>query len=109
MVTNSWPALWNRTQALVLMPLKTHRVEKMELVKPIVTLSPHTDKKERIFMSGGQLDGWKWDCRRHAARRLNVSRSVVQRLWDQYQSEDSVSKDLFQADHELQHLQKTVF
>ncbi|GFU04355.1 paired domain-containing protein [Trichonephila clavipes] len=25
------------------------------------------------------------------ARRLNVSRSVVQRLWDQYQSEDSVS------------------
>ncbi|GFV19547.1 uncharacterized protein TNCV_4846941 [Trichonephila clavipes] len=25
-----------------------------------------------------------------AARRLNVSRSVVQRLWDQYQSEDSV-------------------
>ncbi|GFW99698.1 transposable element Tcb2 transposase [Trichonephila clavipes] len=42
-----------------------------------------------------------------AARRLNVSRSVVQRLWDQYQSEDSVSKDLFQADHELQHLQKT--
>ncbi|GFU33024.1 transposable element Tcb2 transposase [Trichonephila clavipes] len=36
-----------------------------------------------------------------AARRLNVSRSVVQRLWDQYQSEDSVSKDLFQADHEL--------
>ncbi|GFV16877.1 paired domain-containing protein [Trichonephila clavipes] len=43
------------------------------------------------------------------ARRLNVSRSVVQRLWDQYQSEDSVSEDLFQADHELQHLQKTVF
>ncbi|GFU08021.1 uncharacterized protein TNCV_1527611 [Trichonephila clavipes] len=28
-----------------------------------------------------------------AARRLNVSRSVVQRLWDQYQSEDSVSED----------------
>ncbi|GFW46487.1 transposable element Tcb2 transposase [Trichonephila clavipes] len=27
-----------------------------------------------------------------AARRLNVSRSVVQRLWDQYQSEDSVSR-----------------
>ncbi|GFW46710.1 paired domain-containing protein [Trichonephila clavipes] len=44
-----------------------------------------------------------------AARRLNVSRIVVQRLWDQYQSEDSVSEDLFQADHELQHLQKTVF
>ncbi|GFW44715.1 paired domain-containing protein [Trichonephila clavipes] len=44
-----------------------------------------------------------------AARRLNVSRSVVQRLWDQYQSEDSVSEDLFQADHKLQHLQKTVF
>ncbi|GFU86591.1 uncharacterized protein TNCV_757711 [Trichonephila clavipes] len=43
---------------------------------------------------------------------LDVSmcpRSVVQRLWDQYQSEDSVSEDLFQADHELQHLQKTVF
>ncbi|GFX39799.1 transposable element Tcb2 transposase [Trichonephila clavipes] len=34
---------------------------------------------------GGQLDGWKWDC-------LNVSRSVVQRLWDQYQSEDYVSR-----------------
>ncbi|GFW14159.1 uncharacterized protein TNCV_3547481 [Trichonephila clavipes] len=30
-----------------------------------------------------------------AARRLNVSRSVVQRLWDQYQSEDSVSEHLF--------------
>ncbi|GFT30248.1 transposable element Tcb2 transposase [Trichonephila clavipes] len=42
-----------------------------------------------------------------AARRLNVSRSVVQRLWDQYQF--SVSRNLFQADHELQHLQKTVF
>ncbi|GFX21230.1 transposable element Tcb2 transposase [Trichonephila clavipes] len=27
-----------------------------------------------------------------AARRLNVSRSVFQRLWDQYQSEDSVSR-----------------
>ncbi|GFX48288.1 transposable element Tcb2 transposase [Trichonephila clavipes] len=27
-----------------------------------------------------------------AARRLNVSRSVVQRLWDQYQSEDSLSR-----------------
>ncbi|GFV52158.1 transposable element Tcb2 transposase [Trichonephila clavipes] len=27
-----------------------------------------------------------------AARRLIVSRSVVQRLWDQYQSEDSVSR-----------------
>ncbi|GFX20982.1 transposable element Tc3 transposase [Trichonephila clavipes] len=27
-----------------------------------------------------------------AARRLNVSRSVVQRLWDQYQSEVSVSR-----------------
>ncbi|GFT18403.1 transposable element Tcb2 transposase [Trichonephila clavipes] len=27
-----------------------------------------------------------------AARRLNVSRSVVQRLWDEYQSEDSVSR-----------------
>ncbi|GFU78003.1 transposable element Tc3 transposase [Trichonephila clavipes] len=26
------------------------------------------------------------------ARRLNVSRSVVQRLWDQYRSEDSVSR-----------------
>ncbi|GFU92723.1 transposable element Tc3 transposase [Trichonephila clavipes] len=28
----------------------------------------------------------------NAARRLNVSLSVVQRLWDQYQSEDSVSR-----------------
>ncbi|GBM37327.1 hypothetical protein AVEN_78074-1 [Araneus ventricosus] len=27
-----------------------------------------------------------------APRRLNVSRSVVQRFWDQYQSEDSVSR-----------------
>ncbi|GBM31663.1 hypothetical protein AVEN_101282-1 [Araneus ventricosus] len=27
-----------------------------------------------------------------AAKRHNVSRSVVQRLWDQYQSEDSVSR-----------------
>ncbi|GFV43120.1 hypothetical protein TNCV_1410171 [Trichonephila clavipes] len=41
------------------------------------------------------------------ARRLNVSRSVVQRLWDQYQF--LCPEDLFQADHELQHLQKTVF
>ncbi|GBM36057.1 Transposable element Tcb2 transposase [Araneus ventricosus] len=30
-----------------------------------------------------------------ADRRLNVSRSVVQRLWDQYQSEDSVSRRHF--------------
>ncbi|GFT36344.1 transposable element Tcb2 transposase [Trichonephila clavipes] len=35
-----------------------------------------------------------------AARRLSVSRSVVQRLWDQYQSEDSVSRRPVQADHE---------
>ncbi|GFV14315.1 uncharacterized protein TNCV_807471 [Trichonephila clavipes] len=28
----------------------------------------------------------------NVARRLNVSRSIVQRLWDQYQSEDSVSR-----------------
>ncbi|GFW46245.1 uncharacterized protein TNCV_2813401 [Trichonephila clavipes] len=39
-----------------------------------------------------------------AARRLNVSRSVVQRLWDQYQSEDFVSRRPW-ADHELQHLE----
>ncbi|GFV02502.1 transposable element Tcb2 transposase [Trichonephila clavipes] len=44
-----------------------------------------------------------------AARRLNVSRSVVQRLWDQYQLKILCPEDLFQADHELQHLQKTVF
>ncbi|GFU96912.1 transposable element Tcb2 transposase [Trichonephila clavipes] len=38
------------------------------------------------------MDG-NWDCRRlMLLRRLNVSRSVVQRLWDQYQSEDSVSR-----------------
>ncbi|GFU15348.1 DDE_3 domain-containing protein [Trichonephila clavipes] len=42
--------------------------------------------------SGGQLDGWKWSVAGYVARRLNVSRSVVQRLWDQYQSEDSVSR-----------------
>ncbi|GBL75357.1 hypothetical protein AVEN_194558-1 [Araneus ventricosus] len=30
-----------------------------------------------------------------AVRRLNVSRSVVQRLWDKYQSENSVSKRRF--------------
>ncbi|GFU35758.1 hypothetical protein TNCV_2955151, partial [Trichonephila clavipes] len=42
---------------------------------------------------GGQLDGWKWDCRRLMLLDVsNVSRSVVQRLWDQYQSEDSVSR-----------------
>ncbi|GFW46787.1 paired domain-containing protein [Trichonephila clavipes] len=45
-----------------------------------------------------------------ASRRLNVSRSVVQRLWDQYQSEDSVSRRPVPGrPHELQHLQKTVF
>ncbi|GFY02917.1 uncharacterized protein TNCV_3507971 [Trichonephila clavipes] len=43
-----------------------------------------------------------------AARRLNVSRSVVQRLWDQF-PKILCPEDLFQADHELQHLQKTVF
>ncbi|GFU09303.1 retrovirus-related Pol polyprotein from transposon 17.6 [Trichonephila clavipes] len=32
------------------------------------------------------------DSTKCAARRLNVSRSVVQRLWDQYQSENSVSR-----------------
>ncbi|GBM95121.1 hypothetical protein AVEN_258185-1 [Araneus ventricosus] len=38
--------------------------------------------------------GWMemWLSQADAARRLNVSHSVVQRLWDQYQSEDSVSK-----------------
>ncbi|GFX23854.1 hypothetical protein TNCV_1788851 [Trichonephila clavipes] len=45
-----------------------------------------------------------------AARRLNVSRSVVHRLWNQYQTEASVSRIhvLFQANHELKHLQETV-
>ncbi|GFV24096.1 uncharacterized protein TNCV_3583391 [Trichonephila clavipes] len=57
---------------------------------------------------GGQLDGWEMRLSHpDAARRLNVSRSVVQRLWDQYQS-NSVSRRPVQADHELQHLQKTV-
>ncbi|GFV46051.1 HTH_Tnp_Tc3_2 domain-containing protein [Trichonephila clavipes] len=47
----------------------------------------------RTFVCGGQLDGWKWDLSQaDAARRLNVSRSVVQRLWDQYQSEFCVQK-----------------
>ncbi|GFT92112.1 uncharacterized protein TNCV_319301 [Trichonephila clavipes] len=36
-----------------------------------------------------------------AARRLNVFRSVVQRLWDQYQFEILCPEGLFQADHEL--------
>ncbi|GFV02088.1 transposable element Tcb2 transposase [Trichonephila clavipes] len=45
-----------------------------------------------------------------AARRLNVSRSVVQRLWDQYQSEDSVSRRPVPGrPRATQHLQKTVF
>ncbi|GFW41238.1 uncharacterized protein TNCV_1470511 [Trichonephila clavipes] len=58
---------------------------------------------------GGQLDGWKWDCREaDVARRLSV-RSVVQRLWDQYQSEDSVSRRPVPGRPRLQHLQKTVF
>ncbi|GFV30742.1 hypothetical protein TNCV_741291 [Trichonephila clavipes] len=34
-----------------------------------------------------------------AARRLNVSRSVVQRLWDQYKLKILCPEDLFQADH----------
>ncbi|GFV91328.1 HTH_Tnp_Tc3_2 domain-containing protein [Trichonephila clavipes] len=39
---------------------------------------------------------------------LNVSHSVVRRLWDQYQYDDSQSRrQILQADHELQHLQKT--
>ncbi|GBL79672.1 hypothetical protein AVEN_18214-1 [Araneus ventricosus] len=33
-----------------------------------------------------------WLSQADAARRLNVSRSVVQRLWDHYQSEYSVSR-----------------
>ncbi|GFV65705.1 transposable element Tcb2 transposase [Trichonephila clavipes] len=38
------------------------------------------------------MDG-KWNCRRLMLLDVfNVSRSVVQRLWDQYQSEDSVSR-----------------
>ncbi|GFV25943.1 transposable element Tcb2 transposase [Trichonephila clavipes] len=42
---------------------------------------------------GGQLDGWKWDCLRLMLLDVSMmSRSVVQRLWDQYQSEDSVSR-----------------
>ncbi|GFS85612.1 transposable element Tc3 transposase [Trichonephila clavipes] len=44
-----------------------------------------------------------------AARRLNVSRSVVQRLGINTNPKILCPEDLFQADHELQHLQKTVF
>ncbi|GFV95935.1 HTH_Tnp_Tc3_2 domain-containing protein [Trichonephila clavipes] len=47
----------------------------------------------QLLPGGGQLDEWKTGLSQaDAARRLNVSRSVVQRLWDQYQSEDSVSR-----------------
>ncbi|GFV87543.1 uncharacterized protein TNCV_3281811 [Trichonephila clavipes] len=43
-----------------------------------------------------------------AARRLNVTRSVVHRLWNQYKTEASVSRDMFQSDHKLQHMQETI-
>ncbi|GFV89717.1 paired domain-containing protein [Trichonephila clavipes] len=44
-----------------------------------------------LKVAGSWMDGMGLS-QADAARRLNVSRSVVQRLWDQYQSEDSVSR-----------------
>ncbi|GFU80239.1 uncharacterized protein TNCV_5012271 [Trichonephila clavipes] len=58
---------------------------------------------------GGQLDEWKWGLSQADARRLNVSRSVVQRLWDQYQSEDFVSRRPVPGRPRATTLQKTVF
>ncbi|GFW34451.1 uncharacterized protein TNCV_500691 [Trichonephila clavipes] len=43
-----------------------------------------------------------------AARRFNVSRSVVHHLWNQYQPKHLCPEDMFQANHELQHLQETI-
>ncbi|GFU98399.1 uncharacterized protein TNCV_679971 [Trichonephila clavipes] len=47
-----------------------------------------------VKVAGGQLDGWKMGLSQ-AGMLPDVSMclpSVVQRLWDQYQSEDSVSR-----------------
>ncbi|GFT29794.1 transposable element Tcb2 transposase [Trichonephila clavipes] len=41
---------------------------------------------------GGQLDEWKWDCRRLMLLDVSMCLVATQRLWDQYQSEDSVSR-----------------
>lgn len=43
-----------------------------------------------------------------AARRLNISGSVVQHLCDQYQSKVLFPEDMFQTNHKLQYLQKKV-
>ncbi|GFU67363.1 HTH_Tnp_Tc3_2 domain-containing protein [Trichonephila clavipes] len=60
--------------------------------------------------SGGQLDGWKWDCRR--LMLLDASMCLVVLFSDfgiNTNPKILCPEDLFQADHELQHLQKTVF
>ncbi|GFV30599.1 HTH_Tnp_Tc3_2 domain-containing protein, partial [Trichonephila clavipes] len=59
---------------------------------------------------GGQLDEWKWDCRR--LMLLDVSMCLVVLFSDfgiNTNPKILCPEDLFQADHELQHLQKTVF
>ncbi|GFX65670.1 USP6 N-terminal-like protein [Trichonephila clavipes] len=52
-----------------------------------------SDEKHAMHgkVAGSWMDGMGLS-QADAARCLNVSRSVVQRLWDQYQSEDSVSR-----------------
>ncbi|GFW33305.1 transposable element Tcb2 transposase [Trichonephila clavipes] len=58
---------------------------------------------------GGQLDEWKWDC--HKVMLLDVSMCLVVLFSDfgiNTNPKILCPEDLFHADHELQHLKKTV-
>ncbi|GFX64056.1 HTH_Tnp_Tc3_2 domain-containing protein [Trichonephila clavipes] len=58
---------------------------------------------------GGQLDEWKWDCRRLMLLDVSMCLVVLSDFGINTNTRFCDTEDLFQVDHELQHLQKTVF
>ena len=62
-----------------------------------------------FFYGGGQSDGWKWDY--HKLMLLEVSMCLIVWFDDygiNYKPQIQCLENLFQANHKLRHLQKTV-
>ena len=63
-----------------------------------------------ILYGGGRSEGWKWSC--HKLMLLDVSMYLV--VWSNdsginFKPHIQCLEDLFEADHELRHVQKIVF
>ncbi|GFX83253.1 uncharacterized protein TNCV_4988471 [Trichonephila clavipes] len=79
---STWPATRHVDQSAVFIPMIRPLSNSLNYEKCLLARLPG------MF----RLQNASYKRQADAARRFNVSRSVVQRLWDQYQSEDSVSR-----------------